>query len=47
MSKNEWMGQKVVYPGVVEHWGKTYVWLQDHDGTVYMVGLDENGQPKF
>lgn len=45
MAKETWMGQTVVFPGVVEKWGKPYAWLQDGDGTIYMVRLDEDGQP--
>jgi hypothetical protein len=41
----KWMGQTLVAPGVVEKWGKTYAWLQDIDGTHYMIRLDEAGQP--
>lgn len=43
----EWRNQKIIYPGVVTHWGKQYVWLEDIDGTAYMIRLDEEGQPVF
>lgn len=42
-----WRTQKIVYPGIVEHWGKMYVWMEDTDGTTYMTRVDEDGNPKF
>lgn len=39
-----WQGQKILF--VTEKWGKEYVWLQDVDGTVYMVRLID-GVPQF
>jgi hypothetical protein len=45
MAKELWHGQEQVYPGVVEHWGKRYIWFKDHDGTHYMVRLDDDGIP--
>lgn len=47
MAKTVWNNQEVVYPGLVEHWGKNYVWLKDRDGTHYMLRLDENNVPQF
>lgn len=46
-SVGNWMGQDVVFPGIVEHFGKNYVWLQDRDNTLYMLPLDENNVPQF
>lgn len=42
-----WMGQSIVAPGIVEHFGKNYIWMQDHDGTLYMLPLDENNVPQL
>jgi hypothetical protein len=40
-------GQRVIAPGISNLFGKEYVWLQDHDGTIYILPLDENGVPQF
>jgi hypothetical protein len=42
-----WMGQKIVAPGVSELFGKRYIWLQDHDGTIYALRLDDNDVPQL
>ena len=43
----KWMGQTVVFPGTVEHFGKNYIWLEDHDGTAYMLKLSDDHVPQF
>lgn len=43
--KSEYMGQKVLFKTWL--YGKDYVWLQDGDGTIYLVRLGEDGLPEF
>jgi hypothetical protein len=35
MKKNTWMGQKVLF--LTELFSKKYYWMQDGDGTIYLV----------
>ena len=46
MAKTQfYMGQKVLFHTVL--FGKDYFWMQDRDGTIYLVRMDENGLPDF
>lgn len=40
-------GQRVIAPGITTMFGKEYVWMQDRDGTIYILPLDEEGVPQF
>lgn len=42
---DEYMGQKVL--GLTELFGKDYYWMQDRDGTIYLVKVGEDGLPSF
>lgn len=43
----EWQGQRIIAPGISEMFGHEYVWMQDHDGTIYVLPLDKEGVPQF
>lgn len=43
MSKTYWKTQEVLF--ATRLFGKDYVWLKDVDGTIYLLPLDEDGQP--
>lgn len=43
----EWAGQRIIVPGISNLFGKNYIWLQDHDGTIYTLPVDENNVPQF
>jgi hypothetical protein len=38
-------GQKILF--VTELFGKEYFWMEDGDGTIYLVKLGEDGLPDF
>jgi len=41
----DFMGQKVICK--TELFGKEYYYMRDHDGSVYLVRIGENGYPDF
>lgn len=41
----KFMSQKVICK--TELFGKNYYYMKDVDGTIYLVGMDEDGNPKF
>lgn len=45
MPKVKYFSQEVL--AKTELFGKEYYWMKDVDGTIYLVGTDENGNPVF
>jgi hypothetical protein len=39
----EWKGQTITH--LTELFGKRYYWMHDIDGTVYLAGIDDEGNP--
>ena len=41
----QYMGQKILF--ATNLFGRDYYWMQDGDGTIYLVKVKEGGQPEF
>lgn len=45
MKKAKYFSQTILSEDFL--FGKKYFWMQDVDGTIYLVRMDENGYPRL